>query len=553
MISKTELEYKILGEDNFTDSRGVISNYKLKEKINLIATITSKKNSLRSNHYHPIQTQECLLLKGQYISVYKDLRFSNSIKETHLINESELVITKPNVAHTMIFTRDSIFLNLVNGEREHKNYGKTHTIPYLLISDQEKLFLQKHYRLACRVCEKNDFFRLISLGYQPFANDFLKKKTITKKYPLEVNICKNCHNAQLSVSPNLVKIFRNYLYKSSTSKDFTNHFFQSTKKYIRSLNLKKNDFVIDIGSNDGVALLQFKKFGFWNLLGFEPSKKLSQECRNKGIKIINDFLKLNNAIQYKSKANLILASNVFAHNDNLSEMLKNILLMLKNNGTVIIEVQYFVNTLKDCSFDNIYHEHFNYWTLTSINNFFLNHKCIIFKAEKINTHGGSLRIYASKVSNKKVENSVKKILLEEKVFGLNNMDIYLRFKKKITIIQANFNKNINWLKKKYPNILGFGASAKCTVAINFFNLNSGYLKNIVDDNILKNNRYLPGTSIKVLHTSKIKNKKFDCVIVFAWNNFNEIRKNNSKISNTFVSVRDLYKKNFIKYFKRSFL
>jgi dTDP-4-dehydrorhamnose 3,5-epimerase-like enzyme len=181
MISKTELEYKILGEDNFTDSRGVISNYKLKEKINLIATITSKKNSLRSNHYHPIQTQECLLLKGQYISVYKDLRFSNSIKETHLINESELVITKPNVAHTMIFTSDSIFLNLVNGEREHKNYGKTHTIPYLLISDQEKLFLQKHYRLACRVCEKNDFFRLISLGYQPFANDFLTKKKGTIK------------------------------------------------------------------------------------------------------------------------------------------------------------------------------------------------------------------------------------------------------------------------------------------------------------------------------------------------------------------------------------
>jgi dTDP-4-dehydrorhamnose 3,5-epimerase-like enzyme len=553
MISKSELEYKILGKDNFIDSRGIISNYKLKEKINLVATITSKKNSLRSNHYHPIQTQECLLIKGQYISVYKDLRFSNSIKETHLINESELVITKPNVAHAMIFTKNSIFLNLVNGEREHKNYGKTHTIPYSLISDQENFFLQKHYRTTCRVCEKNDFFRLISLGYQPFANDFLKKNTVIKKYPLEVNICKNCYNAQLSVAPNLVKIFRNYLYKSSTSKDFTNHFFQATKKYIKLLDLKKNDFIIDIGSNDGIALLQFKKLGFRNLLGFEPSKKLSQDCKSKGIKIVNDFVKSNNVIQYKLKANLILASNVFAHNDNLSEMLKNILLMLKSYGTLIIEVQYFINTLKDCSFDNIYHEHFNYWTLTSLNNFFLNHKCIIFKAEKINTHGGSLRIYASKVAGKKVENSVKKILLEEKVFGLNNIKFYLKFKKRIINIKANFNKNFNWLKKNYPNILGFGASAKCTVTINFFNLNKGCLKNILDDNILKDNRYLPGTSIKVLHTSKIKNKKFDCIIVFAWNNFNEIKENNPTLSNIFVNVRDLYKKNFIKHFKRSFL
>lgn len=549
MILKSELEYKVLGKNNFIDNRGVISNFELTQKINLVATITSKKNTLRSNHYHPYQTQECLLIKGQYVSVYKDLEIKNSIKETHLINEGELVVTRPNVAHTMIFSKDTVFINLVKGDRDHDNYGKTHTIPYLLINNNEKKFITKYYKFNCRVCNKNDFFRLVSLGYQPFANNFLKKITTIDKYPLEVNICKNCYNAQLSVSPDLNKIYRNYLYRSSISKEFTNHFYLATKKYAKIFKLNKKNFIIDVGSNDGVALLQFKNLGFKNLLGFEPSKQLSSECKKKGIRTINDFLKKKYALTNKSKADIILASNVFAHNDNLSQMLKNIMIMSKKNGKIIIEVQYFIDTLKNCSFDNIYHEHFNYWTLTALNNFFLSHKCKIFKAEKINTHGGSLRIYASINLRKKIDSSVAKILTEEKLYGLNNIKLYSDYKKKINTIKNNFSKNITWLKKKYPNIVGYGASAKATVAINFFKLEHGYINNIIDDNISKHNRFIPGTKIKILHINKLPKKKIDCVIVFAWNNFQEIKDKNYNIANKFISVRDLYKKDFINSFR----
>lgn len=549
MILKSELEYKVLGKNNFIDSRGVISNFELKQKINLVATITSKKDTLRSNHYHPYQTQECLLIKGQYISIYKDLKSKNSLKETHLINEGELVITRPNVAHTMVFSRDTIFINLVKGDRDHDNYGKTHTIPYLLINDNEKKFLTKYYKFNCRVCDKNDFFRLVSLGYQPFANNFLKKITAIEKYPLEVNICKHCYNAQLSVSPDLNKIYRNYLYRSSVSKEFTNHFYDAAKKYIKIFKLNKKNFIIDIGSNDGVALLQFKNLGFKNLLGFEPSKQLSSEYKKKGIRVINDFLKKKYAITNKSKADIILASNVFAHNDNLSQMLKNIMVISKKNGKIIIEVQYFIDTLKNFSFDNIYHEHFNYWTLTALNNFFLFHKCKIFKAEKINTHGGSLRIYATKNLRKKIDYSVTKILTEEKLYGLNNIKLYTEYKKKINIIKNNFSKNITWLKKICPNIVGYGASAKATVAINFFKLEQGYINSIIDDNISKHNRFIPGTKIKILHINKLPKKKIDCIIVFAWNNFQEIKDKNYNITNKFISVRDLYKKNFINSFR----
>ena len=122
------LEFVKKGEKEFIDNRGKISNHELTEPVNLIGFIDSKKATVRANHFHPIQEQKCILTKGQYISVYQDLLNKKSPKITHVANEGDLVVTKPNVAHAMIFTKDSTFLNLVRGEREHDNYGVTHTV-----------------------------------------------------------------------------------------------------------------------------------------------------------------------------------------------------------------------------------------------------------------------------------------------------------------------------------------------------------------------------------------------------------------------------------------
>ena len=138
MKKKLDHEYIVRSSNPYIDNRGEINNFKLNEKINLIATITSKRGTMRSNHYHPVQQQKCLLIKGRYVSVYKDLLNKNSKRITHVVKPGDLIMTQPNVAHTMVFTEDSIFLNLVNGEREHKNYGKTHTLPYQLIDNNEK-------------------------------------------------------------------------------------------------------------------------------------------------------------------------------------------------------------------------------------------------------------------------------------------------------------------------------------------------------------------------------------------------------------------------------
>ena len=198
---KNNLEHIFKGQKEFIDSRGKISNYELPEPINLIGYIESKKGTIRANHYHPVQEQKCLLVKGQFISIYQDLLNDKSPKVTHVVNEGDLIVTKPNVAHAMVFTKDSIFLNLVRGEREHENYGITHTLPIELINKKEKNLLMSIYRFECRCCGSKKLKRVISLGHQPLANNLNSK--INKKqdlYPLEMNVCENCFNCQLSVA-----------------------------------------------------------------------------------------------------------------------------------------------------------------------------------------------------------------------------------------------------------------------------------------------------------------------------------------------------------------
>ena len=206
MISKwseqkinNNLEFVRKGEKEFIDKRGKISNHELTEPVNLIGYIESIQGSMRANHYHPVQEQKVLLVKGQFISIYKSLLGKNATKITHVINEGDCVVTKPNVAHTMVFTKDSIFLNLVRGEREHENYGITHTLPYPLVSDKEKKKLLNNYKFDCRCCGGTNLRRVISLGYQPLANNLLKTKNQKDEiFPLEMNYCSDCHNCQLS-------------------------------------------------------------------------------------------------------------------------------------------------------------------------------------------------------------------------------------------------------------------------------------------------------------------------------------------------------------------
>ena len=535
-----DLEHVRDGGNEYIDERGKISNHELTEPINLIGLIDSKKGTIRANHYHPQQEQKCLFTKGQIIEIFQDILNPNAPKITQVVNEGQLSIIKPNVAHTMVFTKDTTFLNLVRGERDHEKYGISHTIRHWFVDEKERNMLMSCYKFDCRSCGETKLKRVVSLGYQPLANNLLKKKNEkTELYPLEMNYCPACHNCQLSISVEAKKMFSNYLYTSSTSKSFREHFVNATKKYVKELRLKpKKSYIIDIGSNDGVALKPFKDLGFKNIVGIEPAKNLAKIANKNKIKTLNFFLEKKNIKKIKKNADLVLASNVFAHSDNLKEMAECMKKLLKKDGTIIIEVQYLLNTLKDLTFDNIYHEHYNYWSLTSLVNFFNQFNLTIFRAEKISTHGGSIRIY---LKNKKVkiEKNVKSLLKEEEDFGIKKFSTYQKFADKIYKIRSNVINNLKKLKMKNKEIIGYGSPAKATTALNFFGV-TNQIDYIIEDNPLKHGKFLPGVKIPIFSKNKL-NKKASTILVLAWNFFDDIKKNNSSLSDNFINIKDLEK------------
>ena len=364
-----------------------------------------------------------------------------------------------------------------------------------------------------------------------------KKDDKCELYPLEINFCPKCFNCQLSVSVDPKKMFSNYLYTSSTSKSFRKHFEDAAKKYLKELKLSKKSYILDIGSNDGIALKPFKDLGFNKIVGVEPAKNLAKIANKNKIKTINCFLEKKNLKKINKNADIILASNVFAHSDKLKEMTECMLKILKNSGTIIIEVQYLLNTLQDLTFDNIYHEHYNYWSLTSLDNFFNQFNAKIIKAEKISTHGGSLRIYVKKEKKPKIDKSVRELLRQEEKFGIKKFETYKKFAEKIYQIKKNVKKNILKLKNNGEKLIGYGSPAKATTALNFFGI-SEEIDFIVEDNKLKHGKFIPGVKIPILSKDKIKDKK-NTILVLAWNFYKDIKENNTQLSDKFLSIKDL--------------
>ncbi len=538
------LEYILRGGDEYVDSRGKISNYELTEPINLIGYIESKAGSVRANHYHPVQEQKCLLIKGQYISVIKDLSVPNAKIETQVINEGDLSVIRPNVAHTMVFTKDSIFLNLVRGERKHENYGVTHTIPYVLVDEKFRDELLRDYKTSDRITGNDNIKPVLSLGLSPLANNLLdSSEEPCEMFPLELMYSPDSHNCQLSYSVPSEKMFKHYLYVSSTSKSFREHFVQAADSYTKQFNLTEESLVVDIGSNDGIALKPFMEKNV-RVLGVEPAENIVELARNAGVPTICSFFNTgvaNEIVSTHGHADVVTASNVFAHANDLKEMANAAFTLLKPDGSLIIEVQYLLNTIQDLTFDNIYHEHFNYWSVLSLNNFFniLGYK--VYKVEHVNTHGGSIRVYIAK-NPENVDASVSYFLAQELECGLDKYETYVNFAKRVESAKNNIVKNVKMMKKNGLKIVGYGAPAKATTALNYFGLTNEEISYIVEDNTLKHGKYVPGVKIPIFSKDKINEDKPDIILVLAWNFFEEIKKNNQSLIDsgiTFVNIKEL--------------
>jgi SAM-dependent methyltransferase len=394
----------------------------------------------------------------------------------------------------------------------------------------------------CRGCNNTNLKPVISLGLSPLANNLLDSlDNQDNLYPLEMVYCPECHNCQLSCVVPAGEMFDHYLYVSSTAKSFRDHFEQAAEKYIKEFNLNSDSLVIDIGSNDGIALKPLKERGI-QVLGFEPAKNIAEIALNNGIPTVNEYFTKESIRNIVNKVDIATASNVFAHADGLEEIAHAVFAALKQNGTFIVEVQYLLDTIKDLTFDNIYHEHVNYWSVTSINNFFNRLGYSVSKVEHVNTHGGSIRVYI-KNKGSEINSSVYEFIQNEKEFGLTDYNTYLEFAKRIEQAKTNTNNNIKSFKDKGLTLVGYGSPAKATTSLNYYGVKD--IDYIIEDNTLKHNKILPGVKIPIYSKDKIKEKQPDVIIVMAWNFVEEIKKNNQDLIDKgvkFISIKELQNK-----------
>ena len=389
----------------------------------------------------------------------------------------------------------------------------------------------------CSVCNNKNLHKFLSFGNQPLANDYKSVKNY-KKFPLELCFCKRCRNCQLSYFIDPKRLFSNYYYMSSVSKTTRQHIEKSIYKFSRKFSLsKKKSLIIDVGSNDGIALIALRRIGFKKILGIEPAKNLCALSKKKGLKVINSFLDKKLSNKMYNTADLVLASNVFAHTNNIHALFRNIMEITKNEGMIIIEVQYLYFMIKNLSFDNIYHEHFHYWTLTSLSNFIKNFNATIVDAEILKTHGGSLRIYIKKGIQKSSKNYYK-LINSESNLGLNKLSTYKIFSRNVHNKLLNIEKNLKILKMKYSKIIGYGAPAKAKLLINKLRLEN-FFEFIVDNNKLKQNKFVPGTSLVIKSKKFLLRIKNILIIVFAWNYFKEINNSIKKPSHKLISISSL--------------
>ena len=536
------LEYKFSGGKEYVDERGRITNYELPEPINWIGWIESKKGTVRANHYHPIQQQKCILISGRYISVFKDLKKPNAPMTTQIMEPGDVVVTEPLVAHTMVFLEDSIFLNLVNGEREHENFGK-HTIPYTLVDEKMRVELLENYKGECRSCDNTRLERVVSLGNTPLANNLLEDENQEDElYPLQMNFCPKCYNCQLSHSVPREKMFDSYLYVSSTTDVFRKHFKDTADLLCDEFGLNKNSFVIDIGSNDGVFLKPLQEKGI-SVCGVEPAKNLAKMANDNNIWTIEGYFEdaeVLDRIEMQEQcpeADLITAFNVFAHSDNLKVITLNAFDLLKKDGTFVIEVQYLLDTIRDLTFDNIYHEHYNYWSVLSLKNFFENLGLQVSKVQHVDTHGGSIRVYVTE-KTQNVDESVDKFIKEELEFGLDKLETYREFEKRIQECKEETVSKINDMKENGDVIVGYGSPAKATTVLNYYGIDNKVIDYIIEDNELKHDKLLPGVRIPIKGKGDVKADK---VLVLAWNFFDYIKENNQDLVDKgceFITLKD---------------
>ena len=379
--------------------------------------------------------------------------------------------------------------------------------------------------MNCRISKKK-IKTFLDLGKMPIANGFIHKKDFKKEYffPLKVAFSKYLSLVQIVSNPPPKKMFnKNYPFYTSSSKHMIEH-FKKYSDWLKKKYLKKKGNLLELGSNDGTFLENFK--GYYKV-GFEPSESVHKLAKSKGIKSINDFFNYKSIKPYikkKIKFDVIVGSNVICHIPDQVNLIKNFDKIISKNGYIIFEEPYLGSMYKKVSYDQIYDEHIYMFSVSSINKIYKSFGFKLVDAIPQNTHGGSMRYIISKNSDQKISNRLKKIFKNEKKFNIDSFKGCKIFKNKVEKSKVNLINKIKKMKREGLKICGYGATSKSTTILNYCKIGPRLIDCIFDTTPDKINKYSPGMHIPIVDYKNFKKSNYKKIFLFAWNHKKEILK-----------------------------
>lgn len=378
----------------------------------------------------------------------------------------------------------------------------------------------------CLVCE-NDYQPFISFGKQPIANGFLKEEDFNSEYFFEMKVghCDKCNMVQLVDQPEREQMFNeNYAFFSSTSTHMAKH-FKKFAEGVKSKYLNSSDpFVVEMGSNDGIMLQNFKE---WNIrhLGVEPSANVAEVASSKGINTIVEFFDeevSQKIVSENGKADAFLTANVMCHIPYIHSIAKGIKNLLSDKGVLCFEDPYMGDIMAKASYDQVYDEHVFFFSAMSVQRLFGMHGMELIDVEPQVTHGGSMRYTLGHKGAHEVSSNVTDLILKEKELGIDKPEKYKELTERIEKSRDDLVRLLKKLKLEGKRVVGYGATSKSTTILNYCQVGSDLIDFISDTTPIKQNKFTPGMHIPVKAYSEFEKNHPDYALLFAWNHKNEI-------------------------------
>ena len=384
--------------------------------------------------------------------------------------------------------------------------------------------------MKCRHCGAELKLTLVDLGSAPPSNAYLtieKLQNPEKWFPLRVQVCEQCWLVQTEDFAQADELFdADYAYFSAFSSSWLAHSQRYVSDMAQRFSLNEQSHVVEVAANDGYLLQYVKALGI-PCTGIEPTASTAIAARTKGIDIIEEFFGVNLAKQLVAdgkQADLTAANNVLAHVPDINDFVAGFTALLKPNGVATFEFPHLLNLIELNQFDTIYHEHFSYLSLSSVQQIFAANGLSVFDVQELPTHGGSLRVFAQRTDTglQVINDQVRLLLQKEESAGMRTAEYYTGFQGKSEKVKDDFVAFLIEAKRKGKSVAAYGAAAKGNTLMNFAGIRPGLIHFVVDKNPAKQGKFMPGSRIPVESEERLWKERPDYIVILPWNLREEI-------------------------------